>query len=202
MHEDFAFIDELVPGIRWDAKYATWDNFTGKPVDGYLANRIIGSRALCSALEDVRREAADRGFGLLLWDGYRPQRAVECFVRWSQQPEDGRTKQRHLPRINRSELFEQGYVAAKSGHSRGGTVDLTLFDLATGELLPMGSDHDLMDPISHHGAAGTTDAQAANRQQLLSIMELGNFSPYEREWWHYTLDDEPYPDTYFDFPVG
>jgi D-alanyl-D-alanine dipeptidase len=202
MHDDFAFVDELVPDIRWDAKYATWDNFTGKPVDGYLVNRIVGSRALCSALEEAREAAASLGFGLLLWDGYRPQRAVECFLRWSQEPEDGRTKVRHYPNIRRSKMFEQGYVAAKSGHSRGGTVDLTLYDLATGELVPMGGGHDLMDPISHHGAKGITPVQGDNRQHLLSIMEQGGFSPYECEWWHYTLNDEPYPDTYFDFPVG
>jgi D-alanyl-D-alanine dipeptidase len=202
MHDDFAFVDELVPDIRWDAKYATWDNFTGKPVDGYLVNRIVASRALCSALEEAREAAASLGFGLLLWDGYRPQRAVECFLRWSQEPEDGRTKVRHYPNIRRSKMFEQGYVAAKSGHSRGGTVDLTLYDLATGELVPMGGGHDLMDPISHHGAKGITPVQGDNRQHLLSIMEQGGFSPYECEWWHYTLNDEPYPDTYFDFPVG
>jgi D-alanyl-D-alanine dipeptidase len=202
MHDDFAFVDELVPDIRWDAKYATWDNFTGKPVDGYLVNRIVGSRALCSALEEAREAAASLGFGLLLWDGYRPQRAVECFLRWSQEPEDGRTKVRHYPNIRRSKMVEQGYVAAKSGHSRGGTVDLTLYDLATGELVPMGGGHDLMDPISHHGAKGITPVQGDNRQHLLSIMEQGGFSPYECEWWHYTLNDEPYPDTYFDFPVG
>jgi D-alanyl-D-alanine dipeptidase len=202
MHDDFAFVDELVPDVRWDAKYATWDNFTGKPVDGYLVNRIVGSRALCSALEEAREAAAALGFGLLLWDGYRPQRAVECFLRWSQQPEDGRTKVRHYPNIGRSKMFEQGYVAAKSGHSRGGTVDLTLYDLATGELVAMGGGHDLMDPISHHGARGITPAHGDNRQHLLSIMEQGGFNPYECEWWHYTLNDEPYPDTYFDFPVG
>jgi D-alanyl-D-alanine dipeptidase len=126
LHQEFVFVDELVSGIRWDAKYATWDNFTGKPVDGYIANRIVGSRALCAALKRARGKAAFLGFGLLLWDGYRPQRAVDCFVRWSQQPEDGRTK---------------GYVAAKSGHSRGSTVDLTLYHLASGELAPMVGDH-------------------------------------------------------------
>ena len=134
MNNDFVFVDEFVPGIRWDAKYATWDNFTGKPVDGYHANRIVGTRALCAALDRAREKAAADGFGLLLWDGYRPQRAVDCFLRWSQQPEDGRTKLRHYPNIERPEMFEQGYVAAKSGHSRGATVDLTLFDLATDEL--------------------------------------------------------------------
>lgn len=152
MKEDFVFVDEALPGIRWDAKYATWDNFTGKPVDGYLANRIVGTTALCAALDAAREKAATRGFGLLLWDGYRPQRAVECFRRWSEQPEDGRTKARRYPNIERTEMIKRGYVATKSGHSRGSTVDLTLYHLETGELLLMGGDHDLMDPISHHGA--------------------------------------------------
>ena len=150
MKSDFVFVDELIPGIRWDAKYATWDNFTGKPVDGYLANRIVGTRALCAALENARERAAALGFGLLLWDGYRPQTAVDSFLRWSKQPEDGRTKPRHYPNIDRPQMFEKGYVAAKSGHSRGSTVDLTLYDLDTGELTSMGGGHDLMDPISHH----------------------------------------------------
>ncbi|MCL2733406.1 MAG: D-Ala-D-Ala dipeptidase VanX [Actinomycetia bacterium] len=202
MNDDFVFVDRLVPGIRWDAKYATWDNFTGKPVDGYLANRIVGTRALCAALERAREEAALLGLGLLLWDGYRPQRAVDCFVRWSRQPEDGRTKARHYPNIGRAEMFERGYVAARSGHSRGGTVDLTLFHLSTGELAPMGGDHDLMDALSHHGAQGVTPAEADNRRHLRSIMEACGFTAYESEWWHYTLADEPYPDTYFDFPVA
>ena len=99
-------------------------------------------------------KAASLGFGLLSGDGYRPQRAVDCFLRWSKQPEDGRTKPRHYPNIARDEIFEKGYVAAKSGHSRGSAVDLTLYHLANGELAPMGGGHDLMDPISHHGAQG------------------------------------------------
>jgi zinc D-Ala-D-Ala dipeptidase len=201
MKDNFAFLDEGAPGIRWDAKYATWDNFTGKPVDGYLANRIVGTIPLCSALERAREKARSYGFGLLIWDGYRPQRAVDCFVRWSKQPEDGRTKQRHYPNIDRADMFEMGYVAEKSGHSRGSTVDLTLYHLATGELAAMGGDHDLMDPISHHGAHGITQSEARNRQYLRSIMETCGFSAYACEWWHYTLKDEPYPDTYFDFPV-
>jgi D-alanyl-D-alanine dipeptidase len=201
MKDDFAFVDELLPGIRWDAKYATWDNFTGKPVDGYVSNRIVGTRALCAALERAQEEAASLGFGLLLWDGYRPQRAVDCFLRWSEQPEDGRTKLRHYPNIDRPEMFEKGYVAAKSGHSRGSTVDLTLYHLATGELAPMGGDHDLMDPISHHGARGIAPFETMNRKYLCSIMEECGFDPYDCEWWHYTLADEPYPDTYFDFPI-
>jgi zinc D-Ala-D-Ala dipeptidase len=191
-----------VGGLRWDAKYATWDNFTGRPVDGYPVNRIVGTSALCAALAVARDEAASRGFGLLLWDAYRPRRAVECFLRWAKQPEDGLTKQRHYPNIERAEMVARGYVAARSGHSRGSTVDLTLYRLATCRLVDMGGDYDLMDPVSHHGAAGIAAGEARNRRSLRSIMEASGFRAYEREWWHYTLADEPYPDTYFDFVVA
>jgi D-alanyl-D-alanine dipeptidase len=202
VNEDFVFVDEAVPGVRWDAKYATWDNFTGKPVDGYVANRIVGTRALGAALAEAQQKAESLGFGLLLWDGYRPQRAVDCFIHWSHQPEDGRTKARHYPNIDRAAMFEEGYVATKSGHSRGSTVDLTLYELATGELLPMGGDHDVMDQISHHGAEQVTPVEAANREHLRSIMEACGFAAYQYEWWHYTLKNEPYPATYFDFPIA
>jgi D-alanyl-D-alanine dipeptidase len=202
VHGDLVFVDELVPGIRWDAKYATWDNFTGRPVDGYLANRIAGTRALCAALARARDKAASLGFGLLLWDGYRPQRAVDCFLRWSKQPEDGRTKLRHYPNISRAGMLKKRYVAAKSGHSRGSAIDLTLYHLATGELALMGGGHDLMDPVSHHGAKGITLVEAINRQHLRSIMNTSGFSSYDCEWWHYTLKDEPYPGTYFDFLIA
>jgi zinc D-Ala-D-Ala dipeptidase len=201
MNQDFVFVDECVPGIRWDAKYATWDNFTGKPVDGYLANRVVGTMALCAALQTAQAVAMSFGFGLLLWDGYRPQRAVECFLRWSKRAEDGRKKRRHYPNIDRPKMFEKGYVAAKSGHSRGSSVDLTLFHLTTGELVPMGGHHDLMDPISHHGASGIAPVETRNRHSLCSIMENCGFRSYEFEWWHYSLKDEPYPNTYFDFPI-
>ena len=202
MSGEFSFVDEIVSGIRWDAKYATWDNFTGKPVDGYEANRIVGATALCAALADARELAALKGFGLLLWDGYRPQRAVDCFLRWSEQPENGRTKQRHYPNIERSDMVPRGYVAARSGHSRGSSVDLTLFDLGTGELAETGGGFDLMDPISHHGAKGISRLAAANREHLRSVMEACGFQSYEYEWWHYTLRTEPYPATYFDFPIS
>jgi D-alanyl-D-alanine dipeptidase len=201
MSGDFCFVDERVAGIRWDAKYATWDNVTGKPVDGYEVNRIVGATALCSALADAREQAASRGFGLLLWDGYRPQRAVDCLLRWCAQRDDGRTKSRHYPNIERGEMVARGYVARRSGHTRGSSVDLTLFHLQTRELVPMGGDHDLMDPISHHGARGITPGEAANRRSLRAVMEACGFHAYEHEWWHYTLRNEPHPATYFDFPI-
>ncbi|SDS69695.1 D-Ala-D-Ala dipeptidase VanX [Microlunatus soli] len=202
MKDDFVFVDDFVAGIRWDAKYATWDNFTGRPVDGYGVNRIVGTRALCAALEWAREDAASLGYGLLLWDGYRPQRAVDRFLHWSEQAEDGRTKTRHYPNIDRAEMVAQGYVATKSGHSRGSTVDLTLFHLDTGELVSMGSGHDFMDPTAHHEAQGIGRQQANGRRQLRVIMESCGFRSYDCEWWHYTLQREPYPDTYFDFPIN
>ena len=202
MNGDLLFVDEVVPGVRWDAKYATWDNFTGAPVDGYLVNRIAGTRALCAALADARDVAASRGFGLLLWDGYRPQRAVDAFVRWSQLSEDGRTKARHYPNISRAEMFEHGYVSARSAHTRGSTVDLTLYRLGDHELAAMGGDHDLMDVVSRHDAREITPLESANRRHVREIMEASGFGAYEGEWWHYTLTDEPFPDTYFDLPIA
>jgi zinc D-Ala-D-Ala dipeptidase len=201
MNCHFVFIDERVSGVRWDAKYATWDNFTGRPVDGYDVNRIVGTIPLCAALERAAAQAAATGFGLLLWDGYRPQRAVNRFLAWVEEPDHARTKLRHYPNITKADMFKQGYVAAKSAHTRGSAIDLTLYDIATGELAHMGGGFDLMDEISHHGTACVTEAEAANRRQLRSVMESCGFRAYEREWWHYELKREPYPGTYFDFPI-
>jgi D-alanyl-D-alanine dipeptidase len=138
---------------------------------------------------------------LLLWDAYRPQRSVDRFLEWSAQAEDGRTKQAFYPNIDRAEMVTKGYVAPKSGHTRGSAVDLTLYRLGTRELAPMGGRHDLMDDRSHHGAAGVSDVAAQHRWTLCSIMESNGFQRYDCEWWHYALSDEPYPDTYFDFPI-
>jgi zinc D-Ala-D-Ala dipeptidase len=202
MERGFVFLDEVLSGVRWDAKYATWDNFTGKPVEGYEVNRIVGSHALAEALQEAKTRAAAFGFGLLLWDAYRPQRAVHRFLEWSTQPEDGRTKKRFYPNIDRAEMFANGYVAPKSGHSRGSAVDLTLYRLDTGDLAALGGRHDFMDERSHHGAKGVSGIEARNRRTLCSIMEHSGFERYDREWWHYVLIDEPYPDTYFDFPIS
>jgi D-alanyl-D-alanine dipeptidase len=198
----FVFLDEVLRGVRWDAKYATWDNFTGRPVDGYEVNRVVGSHALADALQEATTRAASLGFGLLLWDGYRPQRAVNRFLQWSAEPEDGRTKRRFYPRIDRAAMFANGYVARRSGHSRGSAIDLTLYRLDTGELAAMGGRHDLMDPRSHHGAEGVSGIEAQNRRSLCSIMEGSGFESYDCEWWHYALRDEPHPDSYFDFPIS
>lgn len=202
MDKGFVFVDEILHGIRWDAKYATWDNFTGKPVDGYEVNRIAGTYDLARALTEVQRRAAILGYGLLIWDAYRPKRAVDCFLRWAEQQEDGRTKERYYPNIDRREMISKGYVASKSSHSRGCAVDLTLYHLNTGALVSMGSSFDFMSERSHHEAKGISTMETQNRRVLCSIMESSGFKPYDYEWWHYVLVNEPYPDSYFDFPVA
>lgn len=202
MEKGFLFLDEMLHGIRWDAKYATWDNFTGKPVEGYEVNRIVGTESLALALKDAQERAAAFGYGLLLWDGYRPKSAVDCFLRWAKQPEDNRTKDRYYPHIKRQDMISKGYVAARSSHSRGSSIDLTLYRLDTGELVSMGSDFDYMDERSHHAARGLANTEAQNRECLRKIMESSGFKSYRYEWWHYGLINEPYPDTYFNFAVS
>lgn len=202
MEKGFVFLDEVLPGIRWDSKYTTWDNFTGLPVTGYEVNRIVGTKELASSLQIAQEKASELGYGLLLWDSYRPQRAVDRFIAWSKEPENGLTKTKHYPNISKYEIIPKGYVAEKSGHSRGSAIDLTLFNINTLELIPMGGDFDLMDTISHHGAKCITEQETFNRKLLLTIMESSGFNSYKYEWWHYTLKNEPYPDTYFDFPIS
>lgn len=197
----FVFLDDMISDIRWDAKYSTWDNFTGKPVDGYGVNRIVGTYELSRALLKAKKEAAKQGYGLLLWDSYRPQVAVDCFLKWSEQSEEGYTKSKFYPNINRKDMISQGYVAPKSGHSRGSAIDLTLYNLKTGELLDMGTDFDFMDTKSHHDAVDISNEAVKNRLILKSIMENCGFQSYQYEWWHYLLENEPYPNSYFNFPI-
>lgn len=202
MKNAFVFLDEILSGVRWDSKYATWDNFTGKPVDGYEVNRIVVTYALADALREARKKAGALGYGLLVLDGYRPQRAVNSFLRWSAQPEDGRTKEDFYPNIERSEMVSKGYVASKSAHSRGSAIDLTLYRLDTDALVPMGTSFDFMDERSHHTSKVVSSHAAENRQILCSIMARSGFDSFVYEWWHYVLKTDPYPDTYFDFPIS
>lgn len=201
MYSEFVFLDEALPGIRWDAKYATADNFIGEVVDGYRINRVVGTLAMASALQKARKCAQALDLDFFLWDGYRPQRAVNHFLRWVESSENGKTKAHHYPNIAKTEIVPQGYVAEKSGHSRASTIDLTLYNSANGEFLDMGGDFDLMDIRSHHGAAGLPEIASHNRALLKEIMESSGFQAYVCEWWHYSLKNEPYPDTYFDFPI-
>jgi D-alanyl-D-alanine dipeptidase len=162
----------------------------------------VVSAALADALREAQAKAGALGYGLLVWDGYRPQRAVNRFLDWAAQPEDGGTKANFYPRLERSEMISRGYIAAKSGHSRGSAVDLTLYRFDTGVLLPMGTCFDFMDERSHHTSNAVSAMEAENRRLLCTIMVGSGFEAFVYEWWHYVLKDEPHPTTYFDFPIA
>ena len=200
MREGFVDLCEAVPGVRAEVRYATAHNLTGHPLAGYGAARALATREAAEALCRAHDAARALGYGFLIYDAYRPQKAVDDFVRWSREPETGATKAEFYPGLDKAELFPRGYIAARSGHSRGSTVDLTLTDGA-GRPVDMGTAFDFMGERSHHGAPGLTEAQARNRALLRQIMEGAGFAPYEHEWWHYRLDQEPYPETYFDFDI-
>jgi len=198
--EGFVYITQVVPGAREEIRYAGNHNFIGRPVEGYRAARGVLTREAAAALKTAADAFAREGFTLLVYDAYRPQRAVDHFVRWSLDLEDTAAKAEFYPALDKAELFDKGYIARRSGHSRGSTVDLTVLD-AQGTPLDMGGEFDWFSPVSGHGYAKLTDAQKRNRAFLREKMEAAGFLPYSEEWWHYRLKDEPYPDTYFDFPI-
>lgn len=198
--QEFCNLETRVVGLKVCSAYYFSDNFTGARVEGYLRNTAVGTLELAEALARAQQLAHARGLGLLVWDAFRPQRAVDCFAAWAARPEDGRTKARHYPRVDKARLFELGYIARSSGHSRGSTVDLTLLD-AAGRPLDMGTCFDFMDDASHHDSPLVAPRCTARRNLLRDIMASAGFAPYQSEWWHYKLRGEPYPDTYFDFPV-
>jgi D-alanyl-D-alanine dipeptidase len=199
--EGFVYLPDVVPLAREEARYATADNFVGRPVDGYRCARVVLSRPAAEALARVTRELAPFGLGIKVFDGYRPQAAVDHFVRWAADLGDQATKPRYYPGVAKEHLFRDGYIAAKSGHSRGGTVDLTLVNLADGAELPMGTPFDFFGPESWPDHTGIPAAERAHRLLLRQMMTRHGFRPLKEEWWHFTLENEPYPDRYFNFPV-
>ena len=199
--KDFAYLHEAIPNLIIDVRYFSDDNFVGARVDGYRDAVILLSRPAADALAGVQQELNQRGLGVKVFDAYRPQKAVDHFLRWSEDPSDTKTKDRYYPELPKGRLFELGYIARKSGHTRGSTLDLTLVDLFSGEELDMGSPWDFFGEISHHDSPLVDDTATANRNLLRDVMVRHGFLPYANEWWHYTLADEPYPDTYFDFDV-
>jgi D-alanyl-D-alanine dipeptidase len=171
------------------------------PIDGYQAARVYITRPAAEALAAVQAELASFGLGLKVFDAYRPQRAVDHFVRWAENLDDAVMKDRYYPDVDKANLFRDGYIAARSGHSRGSTVDLTIIDAASGDELDMGTPWDFFDPSSAPLSAAVFAEQRANRMLLRSLMLKYNFQPLAEEWWHFTLAEEPYPNTYFDFPI-
>ena len=200
--DGFVDVQTLSPGIVCELRYLGNDNFIGAPVDGYHANRCILSRPAAEALARVQQALEPYGLGLHVFDAYRPQQAVDHFVRWAGDPQDTRTQEAYYPELDKTELFPKGYIAERSGHSRGSTVDLTIIDLNHAEhSLDMGSPFDFFGPASWPDSMAV-DAQArANRLLLRTLMMAEGFKPYAQEWWHFTLSDEPWPDQYFDFPI-
>lgn len=197
---DFIAVPPESP-LRTEVRYFTADNFVGEPIAGYQAATIYMTEPTYQALLTVAEELSTFGIGIKIFDAYRPQQAVDNFVSWAEDLRDTRMKSRYYPRVDKSNLFRDGYIAARSGHSRGSTVDLTLIDLASGEELDMGTPWDFFDLSSWGESDQVNEVQRANRALLRSIMTKHGFNPLREEWWHFTYADEPYPDTYFDFPV-
>jgi len=190
------------PGIEIDMRYAGEDNFTGRRVEGYEAPTCLLLRPAADALAKVQAHLKAEGYALHVYDCYRPVRAVKAFVAWAGDLHEQSTKAAHYPHVEKSALIPD-YIADQSGHSRGATIDLTLFDCRHGACKPvdMGTDFDLFDPRAHTEAAQATPAQRAHRQQLVKAMAAEGFANYPLEWWHFTFRPEPTPDTAYDFPV-
>ncbi|MEZ5970437.1 MAG: M15 family metallopeptidase [Hyphomonadaceae bacterium] len=199
--EGFVDAAAVVPGLRLEMRYAGAHNFVGRRIDGYEAPVCILTREAADALAGVQAELASLGLGLKVYDCYRPQRAVADFARWAADLSDQSTKAEFYPNVDKSRLFELGYIAERSGHSRGSTLDLTLVNLATGAELDMGSPFDLFDARSWPSDETVSPTARANRMSLARVMQQHGFRPLREEWWHFTLAGEPYPQTYFDFPV-
>ncbi|WP_274475966.1 M15 family metallopeptidase [Mangrovimonas aestuarii] len=200
--DGFVYVDDHVSGVKTELKYSTAENFTGRLVKGYeLARKAVVTKATAEALNKVQEELKAQGLGLLIYDAYRPQRAVDDFVKWAKQLNDTINKQVYYPNVDKKDLFAEEYIAERSGHSRGSTLDVTLIDLKTEEPLDMGSTYDMFDPVSWVNYKGITEGQQKNRQLLQSVMLKHGFKNYPREWWHFTLKNEPFTDTYFDFIV-
>lgn len=227
---DFVDLHDLAPGILTDIRYFTPHNFTGDPVEGYTAPMCILTRPAAAALGRAQQDFLEQGYTLKVYDCYRPQRAVDDFVSWADNTADQRMKPEFYPRVDKSTLFDDGYIAEKSGHSRGSTVDLTLVKLPAAQTDPhvpgqalvdcaapqairfpddsidMGTGYDCFDTLANTFDPRVDGDQMKNRTLLLEGLTRQGFVNYDKEWWHFTFkpagQGEPYPDTYFDFPVA
>lgn len=200
----FVYLKAIDKTILQDIRYITSNNFTGQPIPGYEAPKCILTREAATALASVQKHLRKDGLSLKVYDGYRPQRAVDFFVEWSQSVDNQITKQSYYPRIDKKDFFKLNYVQKMSSHSRGSTVDLTIvkiFSNGAAEELNMGTPFDYMDELSHPLNKQVDKIAQNNRLFLRRIMESAGFKPIDTEWWHFTLKNEPYPETYFDFPV-
>ena len=199
--EGFVHVADVIPDIVLDIRYYGSNNFVGRSIDGYHAPAAILSREAALALKRVSETLKKQGYGIKIYDAYRPASAVAHFVRWANDPADTLAKAAFYPELEKKHLFKQGYISSRSGHSRGSTVDLTLVELPGGTEVDMGSPFDFFSPLSHPSSTLATPEQRANRRLLQKAMRDAGFKGLSTEWWHFTLKNEPFPNTYFDFPV-
>ncbi|MDB4497151.1 M15 family metallopeptidase [Flavobacteriaceae bacterium] len=199
--DGFTYLSEIDPTIKKELRYFTTNNFIGIPIDGYKNNKIILTTPTARALKEIQTKLMSSGLSIKIFDAYRPQQAVNHFIRWAKVMNDTLMKQFYYPDVQKSELFTLGFIALKSGHTRGSTVDLSIVDIKTNRELDMGSSYDFFGEKSHPFYKKITDKQMKNRMLLRSIMIKNGFIPYDNEWWHFTLKDEPYPTTYFNFTI-
>ena len=198
----FVLLAEFVPSIIQEIRYYSTYNFIGDRIDGYEEPCAVLTKEAARALKSVSNELNVMGYRLKVFDAYRPVIAVKHFVMWGIEDTDIRMKPFFYPDLEKEELFMKGYIATRSSHSRGSTVDLTLLDMKTGKEVDMGSPFDMFSEVSHPDYKGITKEQYDNRMLLQSVMTRNGFEPFDTEWWHFTLRDEPFPDTYFEFPVS
>ena len=199
--EGFVYVKSIIPDLDVELRYNTTNNFVGKRIDGYNSNKLILTNETAVALKQVHEALQNQNVCLKVYDGYRPQRAVNHFMRWAANLNDTINKQVFYPEIDKKRLFEEDYIATRSGHSKGSTVDVTLIDGNTGKPLDMGSSYDFFGEASWIDYPKLTATQKANRQLLLTTMLKYGFKNYPKEWWHFTLKNEPFPNTFFDFPI-
>jgi len=197
----FSYLSDVDSTIQKELRYITSNNFLGTPVDGYEKDTLIISTKAAEALQKVQSKLKEFGLGLKVFDAYRPQQAVDHFVRWAKVLNDTLTKKQYYPDVAKKDLFKLDYIASRSGHTRGSSVDLTIVDLKTGNELDMGSRFDFFGIPSHPSYPKLTSTQRSNRLLLRNLMLEAGFQPYSKEWWHFTLKNEPFPETYFNFPI-
>jgi len=202
IHPEFRNLADICSDIKIHANYSTDENFTGSIVAGYKAKKAYMAKAPAAALCEVQKAAKGMGLSLKIFDGYRPVKAVQFFQDWAKKPETNPSiKELYYPGYTRMQLFEAGFIAKQSSHSRGAAVDLTLYNLETGKDLDMGSGFDYFDEISYTDSRKITEEQRANRMLLKDLMESRGFKNFSQEWWHFSFKPEPFPERSFDFDV-
>ena len=199
--KDFVLLSDFIPEVILEMRYFTTYNFVGDRIDGYEEPIALLTKEAAAALKEVSDELLKKGYRLKIYDAYRPKASVDHFIRWAEDLNDQRMKEYFYPTFDKTLIFEEGYLAKNSSHTRGSTVDLTLFDMHTGKDLDMGGTFDFFGDISHPDYKDITKEQYNNRKILQEAMLSHGFKQSVREWWHFTLIDEPFPETYFTFPI-